>query len=156
LVAVQAGGYDAPWTTARVLAPLLIGLLLVVAFAIWEWKLASQPLIPKEIFRGQRAVAMCFTAAFVGGMNFYSLLNFFPGTYTTVYVNSPIHVGFYGFGWGFSVAGGAAFWNFMLSIFKKHNREVLILCAIIMSESNPVVGVGLSVINVKQLHSVAR
>lgn len=138
LVAIQAGGYDAPWASARVIAPLIIGILLVVVFVFWEWKGASQPLVPKEIFRGQRAVAMSFTAAFVGGMNFYSLLNFFPMTYQTVYTPTPLKVGIYGLSWGFSVSAGAAFFNFMLSIFQSHNREVLVLCAIIMSKSKSV------------------
>ncbi len=76
---------------------------------------ASQPLVPREIFRGQRAVEMSFTAAFVGGMNFYSLLNFFPLTYETVYTPTHLKVGIYGLSYGMSVTFGAAFFNFMLS-----------------------------------------
>ncbi|PMD32629.1 putative major facilitator superfamily transporter [Hyaloscypha variabilis F] len=118
---------------AHVLAPLLIGIILTILFVLWEWKGASQPLIPREIFHGQRAVAMSFTAAFVGGMNFYSLLNFFPLTYETVYTPTPLKVGIYGLGYGMSVSFGAAFFNFMLSVFKKRNREVLVLSAVIMT-----------------------
>jgi hypothetical protein len=120
---------------APVIAPLIIGILLVIAFVIWEWKASFMPLIPKEIFRGQRAVAMCFTVTFVGGMNFYSLLNFFPLTYEDVYTPTPLKVGIYGLGYGFSVAGGAAFFNFMLTLFENWNREILIFCAVLMSES---------------------
>lgn len=106
----------------------------MAAFVIWEWKYAKQPLVPREIFRGQRAVGATFLAAFIAGMNFYSLLNFFPLTYQTVYTPTPIRVGLFGLGYGFSVAGGAAFWNFMLTVFKNHNREVLIVCAVMMSK----------------------
>jgi hypothetical protein len=47
-------------------------------------------------------------AAFIGGMNFYSVLNFFLLTYETVYIPTSIRVGLYGLGYGFSVACGAA------------------------------------------------
>lgn len=93
-------------------------------------------MIPRELFRGQRAVAMSFTAAFVGGMNFYSLINFFPLTYETVYTPTPVRVGVYGLGYGISVTSGAVFFNFMLSVFKKHNREVLVVAATLMSKNS--------------------
>ena len=92
-------------------------------------------MIPREIFRGQRAVGMSFLAAFVAGMDFYSLLNFFPLTFETVFTPTPIGIGIKGLGYGFSVAGGAAFWNYMLTLFPKFNREILIICALIMSKS---------------------
>lgn len=81
---------------------------------------------------------MSFFAAFVAGMNFYSLLNFFPMTYETVYTPTPLKVGIYGLGYGFSVAGGASFFNFMMSVFRNHNREILIFCAVLMSKSQRV------------------
>lgn len=56
---------------------LLIGLLLVGVWVFWEWKIAKFPMVPREMFQGQTIMGMAFFIAFVAGMNFYSLLNFF-------------------------------------------------------------------------------
>ena len=136
LVAIQAGGYTYHWTNQRVLTPLIIGILLIIAFLIWSWKFAQRPLIPREIFQGQRHVGMSFFAAFVCGIDFYSLINFFPLTFKTVFTPKPVLIGLRGLGYGISVTAGAAFFNFMLTVFKHNNREVLIVSAVIMSKSH--------------------
>lgn len=50
LVALQAGGYSHPWTSAYVLATLIIGVLLIVVFVVWEWRFAKMPMVPREMF----------------------------------------------------------------------------------------------------------
>lgn len=50
LVALQAGGYSHPWTSAYVLATLIIGVLLIAAFVAWEWRYAKMPMVPREMF----------------------------------------------------------------------------------------------------------
>jgi hypothetical protein len=77
LVALQSGGFTYPWRRAYVLCPLIIGILLIVAFVLWEWKGARNSMVPKEIFAGQRIVGLVFRIAFVSGMNFYVILTFF-------------------------------------------------------------------------------
>ena len=69
LVAMQAGGYSHSWDSAYVLATMLIGILLMVVFVVWEWKFAKTPMIPHEMFAGQRIVAMAYGIAFVAGMS---------------------------------------------------------------------------------------
>ena len=117
----------------KVLAPLLIGIVCIIAFLVWSWKIAKAPLIPREIFRGQRAVGISFLTAFVSGMNFYSLINFFPLTFETVFTPTPIKVGLRGLGYGISVTAGAVFFNWMLSLFPRNHREVLIVAATVMT-----------------------
>ena len=68
---MQAGGYSHPWSSAYVLCTLLIGLALIVVWVVWEAKFARNPMIPKELFMGQRVVALSFAVAFVAGMNFF-------------------------------------------------------------------------------------
>lgn len=67
LVALQAGGYSHPWGSAYVLAQLIIGLVLMAAWVVWEYKFAKYPMVPKQIFAGQRVVALTFFVAFVAG-----------------------------------------------------------------------------------------
>lgn len=64
---------------------LFIGAALIASFVIWEWKGAKFPIVPRELFVGQRVVAFALLVAFVSGMNFYSMINFAPLTYSAVY-----------------------------------------------------------------------
>lgn len=36
LVGLQAGGYQYPWISGKVLGPLIVGLIMIIAFPIWE------------------------------------------------------------------------------------------------------------------------
>lgn len=68
LVGLQAGGYQYPWTAGKVLGPLIIGLLLlIVAFPVWEIYGAKNPMVPGEIFQGQRVVALALMIVFIAG-----------------------------------------------------------------------------------------
>ena len=62
-----------------------VGAALIAAFALWEWNGAKYPMVPKELFAGQRVVAVALAVAFVSGMNFYSMIAFAPLTYGTVF-----------------------------------------------------------------------
>jgi Fungal trichothecene efflux pump (TRI12) len=134
LVALQAGGYTHPWASAYVLCPLIIGFFTIVAWVVWEWKIATHPMVPRELFQGQRVVALAYTVAFVAGMNFFSLLNFWPLLISTVYNTNPVHVGLRGFIPGLMTTVGAIFFNALLSTFPGGARWILlvasgILCA---------------------------
>jgi len=133
LVALQAAGYTHPWASAYVLCPFIIGFFLLVVWVVWEAKFAPYPMVPGAIFKGQRIVALAYVLAFVGGMNFFSVLNFLPLTWDSVYVNSPIPIGLKGLPPAISTTIGAIGFNAALSTFPKHNREVLLTAAVIMT-----------------------
>jgi hypothetical protein len=135
LVGLTAGGFTDPWSSAYVLCTMLIGFVLIVLFVGWEWKVAKVPMIPRELFAGQRIVGMAFLVAFVAGMYYYSLINFFPIVYESVYNPNPVQVGLKGLGPGLSVTFGAVTVNALLSLWKGHNRELLLGSAIMMSKS---------------------
>lgn len=64
LVAMQAGGYSHPWDSAYVLATMIIGLILIVVFVVWEWKYAKMPMVPREMFgKSHRIVEQLSLAA---------------------------------------------------------------------------------------------
>ena len=74
-MAMQAGGYNHPWDSAYVLSTMLIGLALIGVFVVWEWKYCKKPMVPHELFAGQRIVAMAYGIAFVAGkLAFLSLI----------------------------------------------------------------------------------
>lgn len=49
-------GIRFPWTSVQVLAPLIIGLVLIVAFFVYEWKVAKEPTIPWEVLNNRTSV----------------------------------------------------------------------------------------------------
>ena len=89
-------------------------------------------------FKGQRIVALAYAAAFVGGMNFYSVLNFLPTTWSDVYPDGIVNVGLKGLPPAISTTIGAIGFNAALSTFRKNTREVLLTAAIIMTVSPPI------------------
>ncbi|KJX96812.1 MFS drug efflux pump like protein [Zymoseptoria brevis] len=129
LVALQAGGYTHAWTSAYTLCLLLIGIALLVVFIVWEVKVARHPIIPKELFLGQRVVAPAFAVAFVAGMNFFSLLNFWPLTISNVWNPDPVQIGIRGIPVGMATAVGAIFWNALLSYWKGGAKWVLLIAS---------------------------
>lgn len=133
LVALQAGGYTHPWTSAYVLCTLLIGFATIIAWIVWEWKGTKHPMIPMELFKGQRVIALAYTVAFVAGMNFFSMLNFWPLMISSVWNPDPVQVGLRGFAPGISVTIGAIFFNSMLSSWKGGAKWVLFIASLILT-----------------------
>ncbi|KEF62014.1 uncharacterized protein A1O9_03586 [Exophiala aquamarina CBS 119918] len=133
LVALQSGGTSHAWTSGYVLSMLFIGAAFIASFVVWEWKGAKFPIVPKELFAGQRIVAFALVVAFVSGMNFYSMINFAPLTYSTVFEPDPIQVGVKGLGYSIAITVGASVMNTMLTLLKGHNREILLVSCVLMS-----------------------
>ncbi|OCK81189.1 MFS general substrate transporter [Lepidopterella palustris CBS 459.81] len=133
LVALQAGGYTHPWKSAYVLCTLLMGIALMAIWVVWERNGARHPMVPRELFAGQRIVGLAYVIAFTAGMNFFSLLNFFPVAFSTVYNPDPVQIGLKGLGPAISTTLGAIFFNSMLSTFGGHSREILLVALIVMT-----------------------
>ena len=77
----------------------------------------------------QRVVALSFAVAFVAGMNFFSLLNFWPLAISTVWDAVPVKIGLRGLPVGLATALGAIFWNALLSTWKGGARWILVIAA---------------------------
>lgn len=43
------GGGDHPWSSAHVIATLVVGFFVCVGFILWQWKGAKFPLVPREL-----------------------------------------------------------------------------------------------------------
>lgn len=128
LIAISWGGAEYPWSSAAVLAPLIIGIVLLIVFIVVEAKLISLPLIPMYIFK-DRTVAASMATTFANGSAFYATLYYLPQYFQVVRQESPIQSGvdmlpltfvqvFFSFLSGFLVSKTGDYkWNLMAGFF---------------------------------------
>lgn len=127
---------------------MLVGLGLIAAWIVYEAKFARHPMVPGELFKGQRIVGLAYVIAFAAGMNFFcksswsypplkltgtAILNFFPVTFTNVYDPDPVQIGLRGIAPAFTTALGAIGFNAALSAFPNRTREVLLVAVLLMT-----------------------
>ena len=114
---------------------MIIGLLTLIAFILWEWRGAKTPVVPFRLFKGQRVVGISFMIAFIGGINYTFSLSYGATLLSNVFRPSPAKIGVYAIGPTAGLIVGATGVNILFAIFKGRARELLFVAAIIMSES---------------------
>ncbi|KAH3999819.1 hypothetical protein HBI81_086880 [Parastagonospora nodorum] len=101
LIGLSWGGQVYPWTSAHVLCTIIIGILTLVAFGLYEQYLCKTiPLMPPRLFTDIGYVAIV-VAACIGAMVYYSMTIVWPTLIGTVYTPDVIEIG-----WQSSVVGG--------------------------------------------------
>lgn len=81
LLGLEAGASNThDWSSAFTLCLIIFGVLLLVAFMIWEWKFAKIPIVPTRVFasrtsRAALAVACCHSFVFIA-FDFFLALYF--------------------------------------------------------------------------------
>ncbi|KAJ2653282.1 hypothetical protein IWW40_000649 [Coemansia sp. RSA 1250] len=71
------GGQDYPWKSAAVIVPMVLGLLLLIAFVLIEWKLPAEPVMPLRLFKRRNTTLMLLCQIFFG-MSFFLPIFYFP------------------------------------------------------------------------------
>jgi hypothetical protein len=67
LYGITTGGTTAPWNSATVLAPLIIGSVGLGVFVILEWKVAKEPMVPIRVFN-HRSANTGYFGSFIHGL----------------------------------------------------------------------------------------
>ncbi|CAN9240191.1 unnamed protein product [Alternaria alternata] len=91
LALTWAGGQYA-WSSAYVVATLVVGVAVSVSFIIWQWKCTKVPLIPMTIFTS-RVVNGAGITMFVNGWNFLVQVYYIPSFYQLVYGYTAVKSG---------------------------------------------------------------
>lgn len=89
LLGLNWGGGEYKWYSAHVIATLVVGFSISVAFAAWQWKGARVPLVPMHIFRSRIVNGSCLTM-FVNGWNFLVQVYYIPTFYQLVFGYSTV------------------------------------------------------------------
>jgi hypothetical protein len=105
LVGISLGGTK-PWDSAQTLCPMIIGIVGLVGFGIWEWKVAKAPFMAHALFAGKvRTFVMFLIVDFIAGMGLFAAQAYWAQLIRGVYQGSPIKVGIYSLPGGFGGAG---------------------------------------------------
>ena len=82
LVGVSLGGGLYDWTSVKVLAPLVTGLVAMVIFCLYEWKGTDTGLLHHDLFRGGpgkgRTFAVLLALMFIEGILMFAFVIFYP------------------------------------------------------------------------------
>ena len=82
LTALNLGGGIFTWTASQVLAPLVVGICLLLSFGIYEWRFTSTGIVHHDLFRGGkergRTFAICVGLIFIEGILLFSYIIFYP------------------------------------------------------------------------------
>ncbi|KIW66046.1 hypothetical protein PV04_08255 [Phialophora macrospora] len=133
MAGMQWGGYQYPWHSAHVLAPLIIGAVFIIAFLFWEAYGAKYPMFPKRLKQDPRILSLTLLITFISGANFFSYLMFWPTQAFNVYGHDPAQVGLRVFPGGMAIMTGACVCLWLLSVFRGRNKELMIISCCLMT-----------------------
>ena len=89
LAGLNLGGGLYAWTNVRVLATLIIGLVVLIAFALYEWLGTKEGILHHDLFRGGKnagqTFSICVGLIFVEGVMLFSYVIFYPTLYGTLH-----------------------------------------------------------------------
>jgi len=133
LAGLQWGGYQYPWTSAHVIAPIVLGAALLASFCFWEMYGAKFPMFPGRIKQDPRVLLLTLLITFISGMNFFAYLMFWPTQSFNVYGHDPIAVGLKLLPGGMAILAGACVTLWLLSVFRGRNKELMIMSSCLMT-----------------------
>lgn len=93
LLGLNFGGAIFPWDSAKVIALLVVGGLMIFAFVYSEVRVAKYPLIPMDLFKKRTNIA-AFVVVFSHGFVFIAAEYYFPLFLQSVLELTPLKSGF--------------------------------------------------------------
>lgn len=82
LVAINLGGGIFTWTAAQVLATLVVGIVVLLAFGLYEWRFTKVGILHHDLFRGGKECGRTFAISvglmFIEGILLFSFVIFYP------------------------------------------------------------------------------
>ncbi|KAJ7124307.1 iron permease [Mycena epipterygia] len=89
IIGLTWGGIRYPWASVEVLAPLLIGLSLLVVFVVYEAKIPIRPTIPLDVVSNRTSLSGLLTTA-AHGITSISMIYYLPVFFQACFGASPI------------------------------------------------------------------
>ncbi|TVY82438.1 Efflux pump FUS6 [Lachnellula suecica] len=103
VMAISWGNIMFPWSSWRTIVPLVLGIIGLFGFVLYEAKVPADPIIRLSIFK-QRTALVSYLGTFIHGILLWCLLYYLPLYYECVLGYSPIVSGVAAFPETFTVA----------------------------------------------------
>jgi len=84
-----------PWKSAQILAPLIVGSLLLAGFAVYEWKFTRTGMLHHDLFNRGRNFAIAELCILAEGISFFAANNYFGFEVAVLYGQDQFHAGLY-------------------------------------------------------------
>ncbi|KAF2092304.1 MFS multidrug transporter-like protein [Saccharata proteae CBS 121410] len=150
LMALIWGGYQYNWGNVHVIAPLVIGVLCMVAFVLYEAFVAPFPMFPSRLKQNPRNLILILIITFTSGANFFSVLVWWPTQSASMYDPDPVQIGIRSLPIGFGIIGGAVIVSILVSILKGKIRTLIALSCALMTAGTG----GMVIANLNNLNAV--
>ncbi|KAF2129225.1 MFS general substrate transporter [Dothidotthia symphoricarpi CBS 119687] len=142
MMGLQWGATQYPWGSAHNLAPLIIGLVMLIAFFIWEF-FAPHPMVPRAIFhKAKKTMIVILLITFLSGGNFFVVLLLWPTQVYNVYGDDPVGVGVRGLPVGFGIILGAVICLVLIPATKGRIRLLMIFFTGMMTAFTGAMAIG--------------
>jgi len=92
LIPITWAGVMYPWTSWRVLVPMIVGILGLVSFTVYERYIPAEPLLPRSLFHN-RTIILGYFFTVLHGMILWTLLYYQPLYFEAVKGYKPIIAG---------------------------------------------------------------
>ncbi|KAK7204237.1 trichothecene efflux pump [Myxozyma melibiosi] len=93
---ISFGGNKFPWKSAGTLAPMIIGLVLLIALGVWEaYTTCPYPLFPRVVLKKVRGFTVVIAVVFLVGMVYYSTAILWPQQVERLYTTDYVGIGLY-------------------------------------------------------------
>jgi len=98
-------------------------------------------MFPSRMKKEAKILTLTLIITAISGANFFSVIMFWPTQAFNVYGHDPVGVGIRGIPIGFSILAGACIVLWLLSVFRGHNRELMIVSSVLMTAGCGAIGV---------------
>jgi MFS family permease len=81
------------WTNAHILAPFIIGVILIIALGVYEWKFKKDGMFHHGLFGNGNNFVIALLCVFVEGLVFFAANNYFAFESSVLYETDSLRVG---------------------------------------------------------------
>jgi MFS family permease len=131
LIGLEYGGNPYKWTSARVLAPLIIGGVCLVAFALWETIGTKNGLLGHSLFQ-DRNYTVVLLLNFVGGMVLFGGQAFLPQELILLFTSDAVLDGVYNLPFNIMGIVGGIVGGIAMTLTKEAKTTVIVSFAIML------------------------
>ncbi|KAG8914322.1 hypothetical protein FRC00_014482 [Tulasnella sp. 408] len=122
VIALTWAGAKHPWSSYQVLLPLVLGLVLIAGFFVYEAKVAVEPVVPWELVNN-RTSFFGYATTFLHGIVATCIIFYLPVYFQATMMQGPVKSGVSLFGSAFTITPGAVACGATVAIFNIYRPQ---------------------------------